>query len=70
MDFTGDTLSHGGKFRTLIIIDDRTHDCLVIEVSRNLSTADIIAVLERFEWCCVLPNEIYVITAKKLLAKR
>ncbi len=69
MDFTSDTLSHGGKFRTLNIIDDCTRECLEIEVSRSLPSASVIAVLERLEWCRGLPKEIVVDNGPEFTSK-
>ncbi len=51
MDFTSDTLAHGGKFRTLNIIDDCIRECLEVEVSRSRLSSSVIALLERLEWC-------------------
>ncbi len=70
MDFTSDTLSHGGKFRTLNIIDDCTRECLEIEVSRSLPSAAVIAVLERLEWCRGLPKEIVVDNGPEFTSKK
>jgi putative transposase len=70
MDFTSDTLSHGGKFRTLNIIDDCTRECLEIEVSRSLPSATVIAVLERLEWCRGLPKEIVVDNGPEFTSKK
>ena len=67
---TSDTLSHGGKFRTLNIIDDCTRECLDIEVSRSLPSASVIAVLERLEWCRGLPKEIVVDNGPEFTSKK
>jgi putative transposase len=60
MDFTSDTLSNGGKFRTLNIIDDFSRECLEIEVSRRLPGARVIAVFNRLRWHRGLPKKIVV----------
>lgn len=70
MDFTSDTLSHGGKFRTLNIIDDCTRECLEIEIARNLPSAAVIAVLERLEWYRGLPKEIVVDNGPEFTSKK
>jgi putative transposase len=70
MDFTSDTLSHGGKFRTLNIIDDCTRECLEIEIARNLPSAAVIAVLERLERYRGLPKEIVVDNGPEFTSKK
>lgn len=69
MDFTSDSLSNGGKFRTLNIIDDCTRECLEIEVSRNIPSTRVIEVLERLRWRRGLPKEIVVDNGPEFTSK-
>ena len=70
MDFTSDSLSNGGKFRTLNIIDDFSRECLEIEVSRNLPSSRVIEVLDRLAWCRGLPKEIVMDNGPEFTSKK
>lgn len=47
MDFMTDALRDGRRFRLLIVLDERTRECLVIEIDTSLPGARVITVLER-----------------------
>ena len=47
MDFMTDALSDGRRFRLLIVLDERTRECLVIEIDTSLPGARVIEALER-----------------------
>src|SRR5205814_9973150 len=44
-DFVEERTHDGGKLRMLNIIDEFTHECLAIQVSRRLKSTDVIDVL-------------------------
>jgi len=44
-DFVEDRTHDGRKYRTLNVIDEFTHECLAIRVSRRLNSTDVIDVL-------------------------
>jgi putative transposase len=46
MDFVADGLAGGRKLRCLVIVDDCTRECLVIEVDTSLTGRRVVAVLE------------------------
>jgi putative transposase len=60
MDFMSDTLADGRPFRTLNIVDDRTRECMAIEVDRSLPGACVVRVLERLRATIGLPQTIVV----------
>jgi putative transposase len=47
MDFMTDALSDGRRFRLLIVLDQRTRECLAIEVDTSLPGGRVIEVLKR-----------------------
>ena len=47
MDFTSDTLATSRKFRTLNIVDDKTRECLAIEVDTSIGGTRVARVLDR-----------------------
>jgi putative transposase len=47
MDFMTDALCSGRRFRLLVVLDDRTRECLAIEVDTSLPGERVVAVLER-----------------------
>jgi len=47
MDFMTDALRDGRRFRLLIVLDERTLECLVIEIDTSLPGARVIDVVER-----------------------
>jgi putative transposase len=58
MDFTTDTLADGRGFRTLNIVDDRTRECLAIEVDRSLPGLRVARVLDGLHAAVGLPQSI------------
>ena len=47
VDFMGDALMHGQRFRTFNVLDDFSREVLAVEVDTNLPAARIIRVLDR-----------------------
>jgi len=47
MDFVSDQLALGRRFRTLNVIDDKTRECLSIEVGTSLTGSQVVRVLDR-----------------------
>ncbi len=47
MDFMTDALSRGRRFRLLIVLDERTRECLVIELDTSLPGARVVQALDR-----------------------
>lgn len=47
LDFTGDTLAGGRRFRTLNIVDTYTRECLAIEVDTSLPGQRVVRTLDR-----------------------
>ena len=46
-DFISDRTDQGGKLRVLSIIDEYSRECIALHVARQLTAADLIAVMER-----------------------
>ncbi len=58
MDFVGDRLSSGRRFRTLNIVDDYTREAVAIEVDTSLSGLRVRRVLEGLKMQRGLPGQI------------
>ena len=64
-----DGLYCGSRFRTLNIIDERTRECLAIEVDTSLPAERVIrGVLERLRVDRGLPKQIRIDNAPELIA--
>jgi putative transposase len=59
MDFVGDQLADGRRFRALTVLDLFTRECLAIDVGQGLSGRDVVATLERLRFERGLPQRIY-----------
>ena len=46
-DFISDRTDNGGKLRILSVLDEHSRECLALHVARQLTAADLIAVMER-----------------------
>ena len=46
-DFISDRTDNGGKLRILSVLDEYSRECLALHVARQLTAADLIAVMER-----------------------
>ena len=46
-DFISDRTDNGGKLRILSVLDEYTRECLALHVARQLTAADLIAVMEQ-----------------------
>ncbi len=60
MDFIADGLSDGRRLRCLVIVDDFSRECLVIEVDTSLTGRRVAAVLDRLADLRGLPASITV----------
>ena len=47
MDFVHDSTADGRRFRALVVMDEYTRECLVIEVDRSLGGKRVVSVLDR-----------------------
>lgn len=60
MDFVSDGLADGRRLRCLAIVDDRTRECVAIEVDTSITGTRVKAVLERLADTRGLPRSITV----------
>jgi putative transposase len=60
MDFVHDQLADGRRFRTLNIVDDKTRECLAIEVDTSIGGARVVRVLDRLVTALGAPRFIVV----------
>ncbi|MDP9052410.1 MAG: DDE-type integrase/transposase/recombinase [Acidobacteriota bacterium] len=60
MDFISDGLCDGRRLRCLVIVDDCSRECLVLEVDTSLTGKRVVAVLERLSDTRGLPLSITV----------
>jgi putative transposase len=60
MDFVTDSLVTGRRFRALIIVDDYTRECPVIEVDTSLGGRRVVSVLDRLAETRGLPEVITI----------
>ncbi len=69
MNFMSDVLSHGGRFRTLNIVDDFSRECPAIEVDTSLTGARVVRDLERLAETRGLPLGIVVDNGPESISK-
>jgi len=60
MDFVHDQLADGRRFRTLNIVNDKTRECLAIEVDTSMGGARVVRVLDRLVSALGAPRFIVV----------
>ena len=60
MDFVTDSIVTGRRFRALVIVDDYSRECPVIEVDTSLGGARVVSVLERLAEIRGLPEVITI----------
>lgn len=58
MDFVADSIATGRRFRALVIVDDYSRECTVIEVDTSLEGRRIVNVLEKLAEVKGLPEVI------------
>ena len=58
MDFVHDSTADGRRFRALVVIDEYTRECPVIEVDRSLGGKRVVSVLDRLAESRSLPETI------------
>jgi putative transposase len=70
MDFMGDSLVSGRRFRTLNIIDDFNRECLAIEIDTSLPSARVIRVLDNLSARRGYPRQLRTDNGPEFLAER
>jgi len=60
MDFVTDSIVTGRRFRALVIVDNYSRECPVIEVDTSLGGAKVVSVLERLAETRELPDVITI----------
>lgn len=60
MDFVADSVVTGRRFRALVIVDDYTRECPVIEVDTSLGGRRVVSVLEKLAELRELPEVITI----------
>ena len=58
MDFVHDSTADGRRFRALVVMDEYTRECPVIEVDRSLGGKRVVSVLDRLSESRYLPETI------------
>ena len=58
MDFVHDSTADGRRFRALVVMDEYTRECPVIEVDRSLGEKRVVGVLDQLLESCLLPATI------------
>jgi len=58
MDFVHDSTADGRRFRALVVLDEYTRECPVIEVDRSLGGKRVVSVLDRLAESRSLPETI------------
>lgn len=69
MDFVGDSMATGRRFRTLNIVDSFTRECPVIEVDTSLPGARVVRVLEKLAVTRGLPETIVTDNGPEFIGK-
>jgi putative transposase len=70
MDFVADSLVTGRRFRALVIVDDYSRECPVIEVDTSLGGARVVDVLERLRETRGLPEVITIDNGPEFTGKK
>lgn len=69
MDFVTDSLVTGRRFRALVIVDDYSRECPVIEVDTSLGGRRVVSVLERLAETRGLPEVITIDNGPEFTSK-
>lgn len=69
MDFVHDVLSDGRRFRCFNLVDDFTHECILIKVDRSLRSEKLVAALNVLKLTRPLPEEIVCDNGPELISQ-
>jgi len=69
MDFIHDSTADGRRFRALVVMDEYTRECPVIEVDRSLGGKRVVSVLDRLVECRCLPETITTDNGPEFIGK-
>lgn len=69
MDFVHDVLSDGRRFRCFNLVDDFTHECILIKVDRSLKSEKLVAALNTIKLFRQLPDEIVCDNGPELISQ-
>lgn len=69
MDFVSDQLTNGLRFRSLTLVDILTKECPEIEVSRSLTGARVVQVLDRLAFVHGTPEVIVLDNGPEMISK-
>lgn len=69
MDFVHDQLSSGRRFRCFNLVDDFTHECILIKVDHSLKSEKLVAVLNMIKLYRSLPEEIVCDNGPELISQ-
>lgn len=69
MDFVHDTLSNGRRFRCFNLVDDFTHECILIKADRSLRSEKLVTALNAVKLYRKLPEEIVCDNGPELISQ-
>lgn len=69
MDFVHDVLSNGRRFRCFNLVDDFTHECILIKVDHSLKSEKLVAALNLIKLIRQLPEEIVCDNGPELVSQ-
>lgn len=69
MDFVHDVLSSGRRFRCFNLVDDFTHECILIKVDRSLKSEKLVAAFNVLKLYRQLPEEIVCDNGPELISQ-
>jgi putative transposase len=69
MDFVTDSLFNGQRFRSLILVDNFSRECLAIEVGQHIRGEDVVLVMERIKTKHGTPGYIKVDNGPEFISK-
>ena len=69
MDFVSDQLFDGRRLRVLVVVDNHTRECLVLDVNSKIGGMDVVTALERITPEQGLPKRIKVDNGPEFISK-
>lgn len=69
MDFVHDVLSSGRRFRCFNLVDDFTHECILIKVDHSLKSEKLVSALNMIKLYRQLPEEIVCDNGPELISQ-
>jgi putative transposase len=69
MDFVSDQLFDGRRLRVLVVVDNHTRECLVLDVNPKIGGMDVVTALERITREQGLPKRIKVDNGPEFISK-